>query len=257
MAGQRGKAGSYRPGSGYRRTGTYARRRRGRKPTLLTLIVFLIICAYTYWDTQLHGGGNTETVQLAEVPPYDGEPYVVLNGNVPEFEEEDFTTQSFEHYAPLDLLGRCGQAFANIGWDLMPTGERESIWEVRPSGWKKSRYDFVDGESLYNRCHLIAHQLTAENANERNLITGTRYLNTEGMLPFEELVGDYIRDTGNHVLYRVTPVFEGRDLVAQGVQMEAQSVEDGGEDICFNVYCYNVQPGVEIDYATGANWEVN
>lgn len=190
---------------------------------------------------------------IESIPAYHGEPYVVLNDNQPDFDLDDFTMESFESYSDLDYLGRCGVAYANIGLDLMPTEDRESIYEVKPTGWQSVRYDFVDGESLYNRCHLIAFQLAGENANERNLITGTRYMNTEGMLFFEKMVGDYVRDTGNHVLYRVTPIFEGTNLVASGVQMEAISVEDEGEGICFNIYAYNVQPGVTIDYATGDN----
>lgn len=195
-----------------------------------------------------------EEEAVPAIPPYDGEAYIFLNDNQPDFDLGDFTLESFEFYSELDALGRCGVAYANIGIDLMPTEERGNISEIRPSGWQSARYDFVDGESLYNRCHLIAFQLAGENANERNLITGTRYMNTAGMLYFEELVGDYVRATGNHVLYRVTPVFEGSNLIASGVQMEAISVEDEGEGICFNIYAYNVQPGVVIDYATGDNW---
>ncbi|MCD7748481.1 MAG: DNA/RNA non-specific endonuclease, partial [Oscillospiraceae bacterium] len=164
-------------------------------------------------------------------------------------------TTSFERYSELDALGRCGAAFANVGTDLMPTEERGDISSVKPTGWHSVQYDFVDGSYLYNRCHLIGYQLTAENANEQNLITGTRYLNVEGMLPFENLVADYVQETENHVLYRVTPIFEGDNLVASGVQMEAMSVEDEGDGVLFNVYCYNVQPGVVIDYATGDSWE--
>ena len=188
---------------------------------------------------------------LDEIPAYAGEPYVVLEDNQPDFPEEDQTSASFETYSPLDDLGRCGPAYANVGTDLMPTEERGSIGQVKPTGWHTVRYDCVDGQYLYNRCHLIGYQLTGENANEENLITGTRYMNVEGMLPFENMVADYVTETGNHVLYRVTPVFEGENLLASGVQMEAWSVEDSGEGICFNVYVYNVQPGVEIDYATG------
>lgn len=188
---------------------------------------------------------------LAEVPEYTNEPYVTINNNEPGFTEEDMTTESYEYYSDLDLDGRCGVVVANLGVDLMPTEEREQIGQVKPSGWKTIKYDNVDGRFLYNRCHLIGFQLAGENANEKNLITGTRYMNTEGMLPFENLVADYIRETGNHVLYRVTPIFEGDNLVASGVQMEAKSVEDNGEGICFHVYVYNVQPGIEIDYATG------
>ena len=190
---------------------------------------------------------------LEELPAYSGDPYVVIDDNQPDFPEEDRTsTESFETYSPLDALGRCGTAYANIGRDLMPTEDRESISSVTPTGWINRQYD---GEYLYNRCHLIGFQLTGENANEENLITGTRYMNVDGMLPFENLVADYVTETDNHVLYRVTPVFEGQNLVASGVQMEAWSVEDGGDGVCFNVYVYNVQPGVTIDYATGESWQ--
>lgn len=194
-----------------------------------------------------------ETVDLAQIPSYTGSPYTVLNDNVPDFPESDFNTESFETYGELDSLGRCSEAYANIGNDLMPTEERGSIGKIKPSGWHTVKYDCVDGKYLYNRCHLIGYQLTAENANEQNLITGTRYLNVEGMLPFENMVADYIKETGNHVLYKVTPLYAGDNLVATGVQMEAQSVEDDG--IQFNVFCYNVQPGVDIDYATGDSWQ--
>mgnify|MGYP002802611833 FL=1 len=195
-----------------------------------------------------------EVVSLDEIPEYRGEPYVEINGNRPDFSQEDRNTEAFEAYSSLDSLGRCGTAFANVGQELMPRGERENISQIHPTGWQHVEYDFVDGESLYNRCNLIAHQLTGENANERNLITGTRYMNTEGMLPFEEMVGDYVREEDGHVLYRVTPVFEGSDLVARGVEMEGYSVEDQGESVSFHIFAYNVQPGVEIDYATGDNW---
>ena len=191
---------------------------------------------------------------LSNIPDYDGKAYVELNGNVPEFSESEKTySESFEEYGKLDSLGRCTYAVSCIGKDLMPTEKRGSIGSVKPSGWHISKYDFVDGKYLYNRCHLIGYQLTAENANERNLITGTRYLNVEGMLPFENDVADYIEITNNHVYYKVTPIFEGNNLVANGVQMQAYSVEDNGQGISFNVYCYNVQPGVAIDYATGDN----
>lgn len=193
-----------------------------------------------------------DPISLDEVPAYSESPYVEINGNVPFFtDEEKSVTASFETYSQLDTLGRCGVAYANVGKDLMPTEERESIGSVKPSGWQTVKYDCVSGKYLYNRCHLIGYQLTAENANELNLITGTRYLNVDGMLPFEDMVASYVKETGNHVLYRVTPIFEGNNLVASGVLMEAMSVEDAGEGILFNVYCYNVQPGVEIDYATG------
>lgn len=194
---------------------------------------------------------------LSNIPDYDGKAYVELNGNVPEFSESEKTySESFEEYGKLDSLGRCTYAVSCIGKDLMPTEKRGSIGSVKPSGWHISKYDFVDGKYLYNRCHLIGYQLTAENANERNLITGTRYLNIEGMLPFENDVADYIEITNNHVYYKVTPIFEGNNLVANGVQMQAYSVEDNGQGVSFNVYCYNVQPGVAIDYATGDNQTV-
>ena len=191
---------------------------------------------------------------LEEIPAYSGSTYVEVNGSVPGFTEEELTTEAFETYSDLDQLGRCGAAYANICRELMPTEKREDIHMVKPTGWHSSRYDIVDGESLYNRSHLIAFQLAGENANEKNLITGTRYMNAEGMIPFENMVADYVKETGNHVLYRVTPVFQGTELVARGVQMEAMSVEDHGAGVSYNVYLYNVQPGIEIDYATGDNW---
>ena len=181
----------------------------------------------------------------------------IVNGNIPYFTASDLTSESFEYYSDLDNLGRCGTAYASVGTDLMPTEKRGSISKVKPSGWQISKYDFVDGKYLYNRCHLIGYQLTAENANEKNLITGTRYLNVDGMLPFENLVADYVKETDNHVLYRVTPVFEGDNLVASGVLMEAESVEDEGDGVEYCVYVYNVQPGVMINYATGENAAVN
>lgn len=200
------------------------------------------------------GTSGTTGAPLANgIPAYAGEPYVELDGNEPGFTAEDATTDAFESYSPLDELGRCGQAYACLGPETLPTEERQRISEVHPTGWHTDTYDFVDGGLLYNCSHLIAFQLSGENANERNLITGTRYFNSESMLPFEEMVGDYIRQTGNHVLYRVTPLFLGDELVARGVQMEALSMEDGGAGVRFNVFVYNVQPGVEIDYATGDN----
>ena len=191
---------------------------------------------------------------VGDVPEYSGEPYVEINGNQPEFEEYELTAVAFEDYSELDELGRCGGAEACVGEETMPAEERESISEVTPTGWENKQYDNVDGGYVYNRCHLIGFQLTGENANEENLITGTRYMNTEGMLPFENQVAEYVHETENHVMYRVTPVFEGDNLVASGVQMEAMSVEDDGEGVCFNVYVYNVQPEITIDYSTGANW---
>lgn len=188
---------------------------------------------------------------LDSVPEFTNEPYVAINNNQPSFQPSDFTTKSFERYSELDALGRCGAAFANISTETMPTEKRESIGKIKPSGWHTVKYDSVDGKYLYNRCHLIGYQLSAENANPQNLITGTRYLNVEGMLPFENMVADYVKETKNHVLYRVTPVFKGGNLVASGVLMEAESVEDKGAGITFCVYTYNNQPGIMIDYATG------
>lgn len=198
-------------------------------------------------------GDSAQSISLDEIPVYSGNAYIAIHDNVPFFTDDDFTTTSYEYYSELDELGRCGVTIACIGTDLMPTEERGSISSVKPTGWKNKEYDFVDGRYVYNRCHLIGYQLTAENANKQNLITGTRYLNIEGMLPFENMTADYIKETQNHVLYRVTPLFDGDNLVASGVLMEGWSVEDEGEGICFNVFCYNVQPGVTIDYATGEN----
>lgn len=192
-----------------------------------------------------------DAITLDNIPGYTGSPYVALYDNQPLFSEKDYTTTVFENYAKLDKLGRCGVTFACVGIETMPTEERGSIGQVKPTGWVTAKYDFVDGKYLYNRCHLIGFQLTGENANTGNLITGTRYMNVDGMLPFENMVADYVKETENHVLYRVTPIFKGNNLVASGVMMEAWSVEDEGDGICFNVYCYNVQPGVIIDYATG------
>ncbi len=194
---------------------------------------------------------SEKSISLDEIPEFSGSPYVVINDNQPSFTKSDYTTKAFEKYASLDKLGRCGVTFANVCLETMPTEDRGNIGQVKPSGWVTAKYDFVDGRYLYNRCHLIGFQLTGENANTSNLITGTRYMNTQGMLPFENMIADYVKETENHVLYRVTPIFEGDNLVASGVQMEAWSVEDEGDGICFNVYCYNVQPGVTIDYATG------
>lgn len=180
--------------------------------------------------------------------------WIVINDNIPMFEDDEITTDEFEIYSPLDELGRCGTAFANISPATMPTEERGSIGMVKPTGWHTVKYDCVDGKYLYNRCHLIGFQLAGENANEMNLITGTRYLNIEGMLDFENMVADYVERTGNHVLYRVTPIYAGDNLLCDGVLMEAYSVEDNGTGICFNVFAYNIQPGVGIDYATGESW---
>lgn len=194
---------------------------------------------------------NTEAITLESIPEYSGSPFVEVNGNQPNFLESDKTTEPYEWYSELDSLGRCGVAYANICKEIMPTEERGAIGQIKPTGWHTIKYDCVDGKYLYNRCHLIAYQLTAENANELNLITGTRYMNVTGMLPFENKIADYIKETHNHVLYRATPIFEGDNLLASGVQIEALSVEDDGNGICFNVYVFNVQPGVVINYATG------
>ena len=220
------------------------------KRALLALLMLLCCATSTTGCVAIEIQGE-ETASVSAVPPFSGEPYVVLADNVPGFTKEELTSKSYETYSPLDRLGRCGVAQACVGTDLMPTEERGSIGSVKPTGWQTVKYDCVDGKYLYNRCHLIGYQLSGENANKQNLITGTRYMNVDGMLPFENMVADYVKETGNHVLYRVTPIYDGDNLVAGGVQMEALSVEDGGEGICFNVYVYNCQPGVSIDYATG------
>lgn len=220
---------------------------------LLALLLFLAVKFLPqYFDFPAHDVTLSTEFSLDDIAPYSGEPYVVVNGNIPYFTEDELTTEPFEIFSELDAYGRCGVAYANVCIELMPTEERESIGSVKPSGWHLNKYDCVDGKYLYNRCHLLWFQLTGENANEKNLITGTRYLNVDGMLPFENEVADYVEDTGHHVLYRVTPIFEGGNLVASGVLMEARSVEDSG--VVFCVYCYNVQPGVKIDYGTGLNW---
>lgn len=198
--------------------------------------------------------GTASAFNAADVPAYSGKPYTAVNNNEPYFTSDNLTTEAFENYSELDALGRCGVAYANVCLETMPTEKRGSISEVKPTGWHSVKYDNVDGKSLYNRCHLIGYQLTAENANQQNLITGTRYLNVDGMLPFENMVADYVKETDNHVLYRVTPIFTGDNLVADGVLMEGYSVEDEGDGICFCVYAYNVQPGITIDYATGDSW---
>lgn len=228
---------------------------------LLVCALFLTACGAGGVDTQSVAQGSSRSVAaesqsvaeatLDNIPAYSGMPYVVINNNEPDFTEEELTDQSYENYSDLDALGRCGVAESSIGKDLMPTEKRGEIGQVKPSGWQTLKFDNVDGKYLYNRCHLIGYQLTAENANEKNLITGTRYMNVDGMLPFENMVADYIKETDNHVMYRVAPVFEGDNLVASGVLMEAESVEDQGDGIKFNVYVYNIQPGITIDYATG------
>ena len=227
---------------------------------LLALLLLLSSCDLlpsTPSDTG-NAQGNEQSPfyheKLGEVPVYNGDPFVIVNNGVPTFTDEEKSTASYETYAPLDSLGRCGVCIASIGVDIMPTAPRESISSVYPSGWDNNPYDFVDGGYLYNRCHLIGFQLTGENANKNNLITGTRYLNIEGMLPFENMIADYVKDTENHVVFRVTPIYNENDLVASGVWMEAYSIEDEGEGISFSVYAFNVQPGVVIDYADGSNY---
>ena len=219
---------------------------------VFALLLLVSSCALpavpTAQPTQTESPSRGEEFVL---PEYTGAYYAVVGDNVPEFEA--LFTESYESYPPLDALGRCGTVHACLGKDLMPTEDRESIGMVKPSGWQTAKYDFVDGKYLYNRCHLIGFQLAGENANERNLITGTRSMNVKGMLPFENMVADYLKETDNHVMFRVTPVFENDELVARGVRMEAYSVEDEGDGICFDVFVFNAEPGVEIDYATGNN----
>lgn len=228
------------------------------KPFVIVLLISVFICALVFCIYQFYFNNTTNNSQvdngIRDIPEYSGQPYAMINNNVPFFTEEDMNTVSFEYYSELDRWGRCGVVFANVSRELMPTEERGEIGSIKPSGWVQAKYEgIVDSKPpyLYNRCHLIAYCLTAENANEKNLITGTRYLNVNGMLPFEEQVARYLDKHDNHVLYRVTPIYEGTNLVANGVLIEAYSVEDNGSGICFCVYCYNVQPGIEIDYRTG------
>lgn len=230
---------------------------------ILILIIFAIIVgiaghfSYNIDYTDVISNSNIISTDMQNIPAYSGNPYVIIDNNKPSFTEDDYTTNAFEKYSNLDKRKRCGVAYANICKEIMPleTDERESLYSVIPSGWQQTTYEgIVEGDYLYNRCHLIGHQLAGENANEKNLITGTRYMNVEGMLQFENQVAEYLNkksNKNNHVLYRVTPIFDGYNLVARGVQMEAYSVEDNGKGICFNVYVYNVQPGIIIDYAIG------
>ena len=231
--------------------------KKQRSKLIFTAIAFILIAIATYFEDDINRiyskvmNVQIKSYNINEIPPHEKDNYVYINNNKPDFKDEELTTKTFEKYSNLDFLGRAGVAIANIGKDLMPTEERESIGMIKPSGWHTIKYDIVDGKYLYNRCHLIGYQLTAENANERNLITGTRYMNVQGMLPFENMVAEYVRETKNHVLYRVTPIFEGENLVASGVQIEAKSVEDNGRAICFNVYVYNNQPGIKLNYSNG------
>lgn len=234
-----------------------------KKPLSICVLLLLIISGYHYEEIEQFINDNFIEIKeekmetpvisydISKIPSYSGNPYVIINDNIPNFTEEDKTKGSFEIYSELDSLGRCGVAFANIGKELMPTEERGSIGMIKPSGWQTVKYDIVDGKYLYNRCHLIGYQLTGENANPKNLITCTRYMNAVGMLEFENKVATYIKETGNHVLYRVTPIFDSDNLLALGVEMEAYSVEDQGEGIKFHVFVYNVQDGIEINYQNG------
>ncbi len=224
------------------------------KRLISIILVIIILGIVNYFKDDIQDfirNDYSHSYALDNIPAYNNQPYVIINNNEPNFSQEDMTTTSFEKYSDLDSLNRCGAAFANVSLDTMPTSERESIGMIKPSGWHTVKYDIVDGKYLYNRCHLIGYQLTGENANEKNLITCTRNTNASTMLKFENEVADYIKKTSNHVLYRVTPIFEGDNLLASGIQMEAYSVEDNGQGIKFNVYVYNVQEGIQIDYKTG------
>ena len=235
----------------------YLNRGKNMKKRSKLFVFILLLGVLFYFKDDIYNytysiiNTSNESYDIENLPEYDGNSYVIVNDNIPYFKEEEYTTTSFEKYSELDLLGRCGVASANISKDLMPTEKRGSIVSIKPSGWHTIKYDHIDGKYLYNRCHLIGYQLTGENANEKNLITCTRSMNTKGMLQFENMVTKYIKDTGNHVLYRVTPVFEGNNLVATGVEMEAYSVEDNGKGIKFNVFVYNIEDGIIIDYKTG------
>ena len=223
---------------------------------LLFLFIIYVI-KFGSEDLKYLNVGESYSYTIDEIPEYSGSAYVVIDNNEPYFDEEYKTTTSFEIYDELDFLGRCTGAFANVSLDTMPDGERGSIGSVKPTGWQTVKYDIVDGKYLYNRCHLIGWQLTDENANKKNLITCTRQMNVGAMLDYENKVAKYIKETGNHVLYRVTPIFEGNNLLAKGVLMEGLSVEDNGEGISFKIFVYNVQDKVEIDYKTGESKLVN
>ena len=235
-------------------------RKRNHYPVAAFLLLLALLfggCSYNQsgLDTQAIQENTQKSYELTDIPAYAGNSFVILDDNKPAFSKKDRErTDAFKTYSDLDELGRCGVAYANICKELMPTEERGAIGMVKPTGWHTVKYDNVEGKYLYNRCHLIGYQLAGENANEKNLITGTRYLNVTGMLKFEDQVADYVNETNHHVLYRVTPVFEGDNLVASGVEMEAYSVEDKGEGVSFHVFLYNVQPGITIDYATGESW---
>lgn len=228
------------------------------KKYTVALLPLLILFIIEYFNIDINNiidntTASSETIitDISEIKNYSGKSYVIVNDNMPYFKEEEINTNSFEKYGELDSLGRCTTAFANIDKSMMPTEKRESIGSIKPSGWHTIKYDIIEGKYLYNRCHLIGYQLTGENANPKNLITCTRSMNTTGMLEFENKVAKYLKETNNHVLYRVTPVFEGNNLLATGVLMEALSVEDNGEGIKFNVFVYNIEDGIIIDYKTG------
>lgn len=221
---------------------------------VLSVCICLVAMILSDMAYQKQGGVVKQNSESSSdsIPKYNGHAYIEINNNRPFFEKEEISTEAFEIYSDLDAYGRCGTAYANVCQELMPTEERGEIGMIRPSGWHTVKYpEVIEDLYLYNRCHLLGYQLTGENANEKNLITGTRYMNVEGMLPFENEVAVYVRETDNHVLYRVTPVFTGNNLVADGVLMEAYSVEDSGEGVELCVFVYNVQPGIEIDYKTG------
>ena len=235
-------------------------RKRNHYPVAVLLLLLALLfggCSYVQsgLDTQAVQENTQKSYESTDIPAYAGNSFVILDDNKPAFSKQDRErTDAFETYSDLDELGRCGVAYANICKELMPTEERGAIGMVKPTGWHTVKYDNVEGKYLYNRCHLIGYQLAGENANEKNLITGTRYLNVTGMLKFEDQVADYVKATDHHVLYRVTPVFEEDNLVATGVEMEAYSVEDSGKGVSFHVFVYNIQPGITIDYATGESW---
>lgn len=241
------------------RAGSEKKRNRISWISVISIPICILIIIFPYIKSVFLQPGDTKATEVVEVgmediPEYSGSAYVVINNNKPYFDVNNLDNKSFENYWDLDELGRCTGAVACLGYDLMPTEGRGNISEVKPSGWQSVRYDFVEQKNLYNRCHLIGFQLSGENANECNLITGTRYMNVQGMLPFENSVAQYIRENHNHVYYMVRPIYESNELVAQGVLIEAYSVEDNGKGICFNVFCYNVQPGVVIDYSDGSSY---
>ena len=231
------------------------RRKKKNNNKIATILVVIILAIIGIYYQGISGESyaiNNNSYNLEDIPEYNGKDYVIINDNIPNFKEEDYNTSSFEKYSDLDSLGRCGVAYANISKDLMPTKERESIVSVKPTGWHTVRYDdLIEDKYLYNRCHLIGYQLTGENANPKNLITCTRYTNSVSMLEFENKVSNYIKKTNNHVLYRVTPIFQNNNLLVSGIEIEASSVEDKCGEICFHVYIYNIQQGIEIDYTTG------